>query len=76
MTPLLQHQFVELKKPQLQTGGDNKRRKLVVINQNCIEPLQALRAGGNEVLSLGLSLSQNSYIISNHLFSLTLMTHY
>ncbi|KAL1223700.1 DEAD-box ATP-dependent RNA helicase 13 [Cardamine amara subsp. amara] len=52
VTPLLQHQFAELKKQQMQTGGDNKRRKLVVINQKCVEPLQALRAGGNEVMSM------------------------
>lgn len=58
MSTLMQNQFVELKKQkqaQMQIGGDIKRRKLVVINQNCIEPLQALRAGGNEVLSFRLS---------------------
>jgi ATP-dependent RNA helicase DDX24/MAK5 len=51
----MQNQFVELKKQkqaQMQIGGDIKRRKLVVINQNCIEPLQALRAGGNEMLKM------------------------
>lgn len=55
VSTLMQNQFVELKKQkqaQMQIGGDIKRRKLVVINQNCIEPLQALRAGGNEMLKM------------------------
>jgi hypothetical protein len=30
--------------------GDNKRRKLVVIGQDCVEPLQALRSSGQEVV--------------------------
>lgn len=54
MSPLLQNQLAELtnqKQPQMQSGGDKKRRKLVVVAQNCIEPLQALRAAGSEVLS-------------------------
>ncbi|KAI3906866.1 hypothetical protein MKW98_004916 [Papaver atlanticum] len=29
--------------------GDNRKRKLVVIGQDCIEPLQALRSAGHEV---------------------------
>jgi ATP-dependent RNA helicase DDX24/MAK5 len=29
--------------------GENKRRKLVVIGQDCVEPLQALRSAGIEV---------------------------
>ncbi|OVA02284.1 Helicase [Macleaya cordata] len=51
VSPLLQHQFKELA---TNKAGDNnveesKRRKLVVIGQDCIEPLQALRSGGHEV---------------------------
>ncbi|XP_010487554.1 PREDICTED: DEAD-box ATP-dependent RNA helicase 13-like [Camelina sativa] len=52
---LMQHQFAEITKQkqlQMQTGGGKKKRKLVVINQNCIEPLEALRAGGNEMLNM------------------------
>ncbi|KAG7582238.1 Helicase superfamily 1/2 ATP-binding domain [Arabidopsis suecica] len=55
VSTLMQNQFAELTKQkqlQMQTGGDKKRRKLVVINQNCIEPLQALRAGGNEMMKM------------------------
>ncbi|KAG7577534.1 DEAD/DEAH box helicase domain [Arabidopsis thaliana x Arabidopsis arenosa] len=55
VSTLMQNQFTELTKQkqlQMQTGGDKKRRKLVVINQNCIEPLQALRAGGNEMMKM------------------------
>ena len=29
--------------------GENKRRKMVVIGQDCVEPLQALRSAGREV---------------------------
>ncbi|KAM7466351.1 hypothetical protein LguiB_013913 [Lonicera macranthoides] len=53
ISPLLQHQFEELAK---QKHGDtrnssveNKRRRMVVIGQDCVEPLQALRSGGHEV---------------------------
>ncbi|XP_022760405.1 DEAD-box ATP-dependent RNA helicase 13 [Durio zibethinus] len=52
VTHLLQHQFEELAK---QNGGgnlgsgENKKRKLVVIGQDCVEPLQALRNAGHEV---------------------------
>uniref|UniRef100_A0A803Q4E7 DEAD-box ATP-dependent RNA helicase 13 n=1 Tax=Cannabis sativa TaxID=3483 RepID=A0A803Q4E7_CANSA len=53
VSPLLQHQFQELAKQKLSvvktTGGQNKRRKMVVIGQNCVEPLQALRNAGQEV---------------------------
>lgn len=53
ITPLLQHQFEELSKQK--TGGasdlnPNKRRKMVVIGQDCVEPLQALRSASNEVV--------------------------
>ena len=52
VSPLLQHQFEELAKQKIGDNkkvGDNKRRKLVVIGQDCIEPLQALRTAGREV---------------------------
>ncbi|CAA7015651.1 unnamed protein product [Microthlaspi erraticum] len=49
VTPQLQKQLTELAS---RTGGDKKRRKLAVVSQNCIEPLQALRDGGNEVMSM------------------------
>ncbi|XP_024025921.1 DEAD-box ATP-dependent RNA helicase 13 [Morus notabilis] len=52
VSPLLQHQFQELAKQNLgdvRDSGDNKRRKLVVIGQDCVEPLQALRTAGQEV---------------------------
>ncbi|XP_062108982.1 DEAD-box ATP-dependent RNA helicase 13 [Humulus lupulus] len=53
VSPLLQHQFQELAKQKLSvvknTGGQNKRRKMVVIGQDCVEPLQALRSAGQEV---------------------------
>ncbi|XVF66367.1 hypothetical protein PTKIN_Ptkin10aG0030100 [Pterospermum kingtungense] len=52
VTDLIQHQFEELAKQNV--GGnlvsnENKRRKLVVIGQDCVEPLQALRNAGHEV---------------------------
>ncbi|KAJ6771455.1 RNA HELICASE [Salix koriyanagi] len=52
ISPLLQHQFEELTRQKLDHGvnlGDNKRRKMVVIGQDCVEPLQALRSSGQEV---------------------------
>ncbi|KAJ4886660.1 DEAD-box ATP-dependent RNA helicase 13 [Raphanus sativus] len=55
MSPLLQNQLAELtnqKQQQVASGGDKKRRKLVVVSQNCIEPLQALRDGSKEVMSM------------------------
>ncbi|KAL0690850.1 hypothetical protein Bca4012_090529 [Brassica carinata] len=56
MSPLLQNQLAELtnqkQQQQVATGGDKKRRKLVVVSQNCIEPLQALRDGSKEVMSM------------------------
>lgn len=53
VSPLLQHQFEELVKQKgtVQDMGDNKRRKLSVIGQDLIEPLQALRTGGQQVMS-------------------------
>ncbi|CAI9762755.1 unnamed protein product [Fraxinus pennsylvanica] len=51
VSPLLQHQFEELAKQKLgeaSSFGENKRRKLVVIGQDCVEPLQALRSANKE----------------------------
>ncbi|KAK1591633.1 hypothetical protein Q3G72_010722 [Acer saccharum] len=52
VSPLLQHQLEELGRKNLpdgETSGDNKRRKLMIIGQDCVEPLQALRSAGHEV---------------------------
>ncbi|GLT42067.1 hypothetical protein SLA2020_160890 [Shorea laevis] len=49
---LIQHQFEELAKRKISDNSDsgaNKRIKLVVIGQDCKEPLQALRNAGHEV---------------------------
>ncbi|CAA3009236.1 DEAD-box ATP-dependent RNA helicase 13 [Olea europaea subsp. europaea] len=51
VSPLLQHQFEELAKQKLgevSSFGENKRRKLLVIGQDCVEPLQALRGANKE----------------------------
>ncbi|KAL3626109.1 hypothetical protein CASFOL_029658 [Castilleja foliolosa] len=51
VTPLVQHQFEELSKQKHGNASSldsNKRRKLVVIGQDCVEPLQALRNTNNE----------------------------
>lgn len=69
VTPQLQNQLTELasqKQQQLQTGGDKKRRKLVVVSQNCIEPLQALRDAGNEVLRFRLLSPISSIHFKSH----------
>ncbi|GAV84775.1 DEAD domain-containing protein/Helicase_C domain-containing protein [Cephalotus follicularis] len=51
VSPLMQHQFEELakKKPGENQNSGDKRRGLMVIGQDCIEPLQALRSYGHEV---------------------------
>ncbi|RZC56592.1 hypothetical protein C5167_015441 [Papaver somniferum] len=53
VSPLLQHQFQELSVKKLGDNsnnvGENRKSKLLVIGQDCIEPLQALRSGGHEV---------------------------
>ncbi|XP_071706093.1 DEAD-box ATP-dependent RNA helicase 13 isoform X2 [Rutidosis leptorrhynchoides] len=52
ISPLLQQQFQELAKQKygdVSKTGDNKKRKLVVIGQDCVEPLEALRSSGQEV---------------------------
>ncbi|KAL0376854.1 UNVERIFIED_CONTAM: DEAD-box ATP-dependent RNA helicase 13 [Sesamum calycinum] len=51
VSPLLQHQFEELARQKLgdaSTSDQNKRQKLVVIGQDCVEPLQALRSASKE----------------------------
>ncbi|XP_047946951.1 DEAD-box ATP-dependent RNA helicase 13 [Salvia hispanica] len=51
VSSLLQHQFEEIAKRKPEDANDlgpNKRRRLVVIGQNCVEPLQALRSASNE----------------------------
>ncbi|KAL0388297.1 UNVERIFIED_CONTAM: DEAD-box ATP-dependent RNA helicase 13 [Sesamum radiatum] len=53
VSPLLQHQFEELARQKLgdaSTSDQNKRQKLVVIGQDCVEPLQALRSASKEVM--------------------------
>jgi hypothetical protein len=55
VSPLLQDQFEQLARQKLGGSGgsgENKRRKLVVIGQDCVEPLQALRSAGHEVVSI------------------------
>lgn len=52
VSPLMQHQFEELSKQKLddvRSFRESKRRKLLVIGQECMEPLQALRSAGQEV---------------------------
>ncbi|KAL6219465.1 hypothetical protein ACLB2K_007224 [Fragaria x ananassa] len=50
ITPLMQYQFEELAKQKLgDSSNSGKRSKMVVIGQNCVEPLQALRSSGHEV---------------------------
>ncbi|KAL8483259.1 hypothetical protein ACS0TY_026086 [Phlomoides rotata] len=51
ISPILQHQFEELsnKKPvDASDIGQNKKRKMVVIGQDCIEPLEALKIASKE----------------------------
>ncbi|MQL74310.1 hypothetical protein Taro_006686 [Colocasia esculenta] len=54
LSPLLQQQLEELskhKQEESMTPRDNKMTRLVVIGQDCVEPLQALRSSGQEFLS-------------------------
>lgn len=58
VTHLIQHQFEELAKQNVGgnlVSGENKRRKLMVIGQDCMEPLQALRNAGHEVVNLKIN---------------------
>lgn len=54
VSPLLQNQIEDLargKQGDNHPSGENKGRKLVVIGQDCVEPLQVLRnAASNEVI--------------------------
>ncbi|XAR62708.1 RNA helicase [Bertholletia excelsa] len=55
VSPLLQHQFEQLASQKLvdiRNSGERKRGKLVVIGQDCVEPLQALRNANHEVMDL------------------------
>ncbi|BFG15607.1 hypothetical protein CerSpe_018810 [Prunus speciosa] len=61
VSPVLQHQFEELAKKKLSDNsdyGDKKKSKLVVIGQDCVEPLQALRSAGHEVHIDGKEMAQ------------------
>ncbi|XP_010023799.2 DEAD-box ATP-dependent RNA helicase 13 [Eucalyptus grandis] len=51
VSPLLQHQFEQIAKQKSEEGmqsSGNGKGKLVVIGQDCVEPLQALRNAGDE----------------------------
>ncbi|KAH7852999.1 hypothetical protein Vadar_031921 [Vaccinium darrowii] len=55
VSPLLQHQFEELASQKLgdfKKLGDRERGKLLVIGQDCVEPLQALRNATHEFMDL------------------------
>ncbi|KAE8721759.1 DEAD-box ATP-dependent RNA helicase 13 [Hibiscus syriacus] len=68
VTHLIQHQFEELAKQKGDDNlvpGENKRRKMVVIGQDCVEPLQALRSAGREVLMDGKDMSQKRRNVEN-----------
>lgn len=66
ISPLLQQQFEELarqKHADVGKTGDIKKRKLVVIGQDCVEPLQALRSSGQEVILIShLSFAFNNFL--------------
>ncbi|KAI4345938.1 hypothetical protein L6164_013023 [Bauhinia variegata] len=52
ITPLMQEQFQQLarqKQGDSESSGVNRKGKLVVIGQDCVEALQALRSAGEEV---------------------------
>ncbi|XP_015088155.1 DEAD-box ATP-dependent RNA helicase 13 [Solanum pennellii] len=49
VSPLLQNQLEELaRQKNSNNSGDVKRKKMIVIGQDCVEPLQALRSAGPE----------------------------
>ncbi|KAH9681518.1 hypothetical protein WN943_029291 [Citrus x changshan-huyou] len=61
VSPLLQCQLEEIAKeklPDSKSAIENKRRKLVVIGQDCVEPLQALRNAGHEVHMDGKEMAE------------------
>ncbi|CAN6719064.1 unnamed protein product [Malus baccata var. baccata] len=61
VSPFLLHQFEELAKQKFgdsSDSGDKKRSKLVVIGQDCVEPLQALRSAGHKVHIDGKEVAQ------------------
>ncbi|KAJ8426860.1 hypothetical protein Cgig2_008655 [Carnegiea gigantea] len=53
VSPVLQHQLEQLAQQKLGSDKNNgaSKRKFVVIGQDCVEPLQALRKAGPEVIS-------------------------
>ncbi|CAK9156519.1 unnamed protein product, partial [Ilex paraguariensis] len=56
VSTLLQNQFEELANKEkfgdARNSGESKRRKLVIVGRDCVEPLQALRSAGQEVMDL------------------------
>ncbi|KAE8698333.1 DEAD-box ATP-dependent RNA helicase 13 [Hibiscus syriacus] len=61
VTHLIQNQFEELAKHNGDgnlVSGENKRQKMLVIGQDCVEPLQALRSAGREVLMDGKEMAE------------------
>ena len=50
VSPLLQNQLEELAKQKHNEGLGLSKKNLVVIGQDCVEPLQALRRAGPEVI--------------------------
>ncbi|XP_047310917.1 DEAD-box ATP-dependent RNA helicase 13 [Impatiens glandulifera] len=56
VSPLLQNQFEELAKQNREDNNNggikNNKRKLLVMGQDCVEPLEALRNSGKEVMDL------------------------
>ncbi|XP_052190800.1 DEAD-box ATP-dependent RNA helicase 13 [Diospyros lotus] len=55
VSPLLQHQFEELATQRLgniTNSREGKKGKLMVIGQDCVEPLQALKNAGHEIMDL------------------------
>lgn len=68
VSPLLQSQLEEIAKeklPDSKSAIENKRRKLVVIGQDCVEPLQALRNAGHEVRMDGKEMAEKRRNLDN-----------
>jgi len=53
VSPVLQHQLEQMAQQKVGSDKNNgeSKRKLAVIGQDCVEPLQALRKAGPEVIS-------------------------
>ena len=72
VTHHIQHQFEELAKQNVGgnvVSGENKKRKMVVIGQVCVEPLQALRNSGHEVVNLKFNFYLPNSFLSKETFS-------